>query len=721
MIEWNTGLSLGIDSLDNEHKQLLKITNKLSEALHNNVQKELVNEIFKELIKAIEEHSENEEALLKKCNYKNLNEHSEHHLDFINRVKELKTQCCSSNGTEDVTNDIMDLLLIHIITEDIPLIKTFEKYGLIKQEENGKYLLQQLVKKITNTISFTKRILFSTLIPLMGMLILGFIILQENYYKHMEVKETSTITKILSNINTLAHALQIERGLSSGYISSTTEKFKDELHQHYKVVDKEIKEFNIKLKSVDNNKLKSIQSYLKSFQDDILTLHEYRKKVNNKNISQIEVIKLYTKIIKNILNITSKVSSFNLNTKIDESISSLSYILQYKEALGQSRAYGIAIIEQNSSSSVEYINFIQLLDTQKIYLDLFNQSASDSQKKEQLSLVNSALSIKINSYEEHIKNQDSGILDSEIWFKDMTKYINGIKVFENKLLNEISELVDNRLKNDIEHLILWIIYISSIIIITLFIIYLFERSSKGQLYKLTDAMKYLADGGRDLRLKPTSLKDALSQMYEAYEITRQKLLHGDIYTELYQNQKNIELEKQRILNNKLENLAFIDPLTGCVNRRKFEEISNLELQRSSRYNNNLTLLMLDIDHFKSINDTYGHAVGDEVLKHFSSVCLKQARDMDVVARIGGEEFVVMLPHSDDNDAYIFAERFREQIYNSNLTIDEQIIKYSVSIGISTFDSQNDTNIAMILHKADLALYEAKNSGRNRCIVYKEQK
>ena len=234
-------------------------------------------------------------------------------------------------------------------------------------------------------------------------------------------------------------------------------------------------------------------------------------------------------------------------------------------------------------------------------------------------------------------------------------------------------------------------------------------------------MKYLADGGRDLRLKPTNLEDALSQMYHAYETTRRKLLQGDMYAELYQNQKEIELKQEQLTNIKLEELASIDPLTGCVNRRKFEELSNLELKRSSRYNNDFTLLMLDIDHFKSVNDTYGHAIGDEVLKHFSSVCIKLARDVDIVARIGGEEFVVMLPHTDSDSAFIFAERFREQIYNSKLTIDEHIIKYSVSIGISSFDKQDDTDIAMILHRADLALYKAKDNGRNRSVIYKEQK
>lgn len=721
MIKWNDGLNLGINSIDSEHKNLLDIINKFSEAVNRAAPMQVVSEIFDELIRALEEHAQNEEALLKKCNYSDLIEHAKHHGEFITILKESKSTCCSTTKGTDVANTMTDLLLTHIITEDIPLVELFEKNGLIEHGSNDKHLLKRLINKITNTISFTKRILLSTLIPLIGMLILGFIILLNNYHIHEEVKKTSNITKIISNINSLAHALQIERGLSSGYISSNSDKFKNKLHQHHEIVNKEIGLFNTKLESVDSNKIRSIQRFIKSFQTDISNLNDLRQSINTKELTQIQAIAAYTKIIENILNITQKVASFNLDAKISSSISSLFFILQYKETLGQYRAYGTTIIEQKKSFSTEYINFINLLSNQQKYLDLFDYSATESQKEEQRSLVDSTLNAKINYYIKHIKNQDFTTLDSEEWFELMTQHINTINIFENKLLNEINTLIDSRLKDDINNFILWIFYISSIIIITLFIIYLFEYSSKSQLYQITNAMKYLADGGRDLRLKPTNLKDALSQMYHAYETTRRKLLQGDMYAELYQNQKEIELKQEQLTNIKLEELASIDPLTGCVNRRKFEELSNLELKRSSRYNNDFTLLMLDIDHFKSVNDTYGHAIGDEVLKHFSSVCIKLARDVDIVARIGGEEFVVMLPHTDSDSAFIFAERFREQIYNSKLTIDEHIIKYSVSIGISSFDKQDDTDIAMILHRAELALYKAKDNGRNRSVIYKEQK
>jgi two-component system cell cycle response regulator len=140
------------------------------------------------------------------------------------------------------------------------------------------------------------------------------------------------------------------------------------------------------------------------------------------------------------------------------------------------------------------------------------------------------------------------------------------------------------------------------------------------------------------------------------------------------------------------------------------------MERSARYKSSLSFLMLDIDYFKAINDTYGHAAGDEILKHFSSICLDMARSLDIVARIGGEEFVVMLPETDSDGAYMFAERFREKIYSSEVEIEGQIIKYSVSIGIAILD--NEKEVKEILQKADKALYKAKEAGRNLSIIYK---
>ncbi len=159
-------------------------------------------------------------------------------------------------------------------------------------------------------------------------------------------------------------------------------------------------------------------------------------------------------------------------------------------------------------------------------------------------------------------------------------------------------------------------------------------------------------------------------------------------------------------------LAATDPLTGARNRRSFFEIGNSELARSIRYSRSLTLLMMDIDHFKKFNDTYGHAAGDLVLKNFAKECNRTLREQDTLGRLGGEEFGVVLPEIDLKTAFLIAERLRQNLMKLETHLDGEILKFTVSIGISECHL-DDKTIDAALSKADSALYRAKQNGRNQ--------
>ena len=136
------------------------------------------------------------------------------------------------------------------------------------------------------------------------------------------------------------------------------------------------------------------------------------------------------------------------------------------------------------------------------------------------------------------------------------------------------------------------------------------------------------------------------------------------------------------------------------------------LSQAIRARSSVAVIVVDIDFFKNINDTYGHAFGDEVLQYFSNILLKNRREHDIVARFGGEEFVLILPDIEKNDAFKVAEALRVDIENSKIND----ISITVSIGISM--NKNTKNVFDTLFKqADLALYDAKNSGRNKTVVY----
>jgi len=165
----------------------------------------------------------------------------------------------------------------------------------------------------------------------------------------------------------------------------------------------------------------------------------------------------------------------------------------------------------------------------------------------------------------------------------------------------------------------------------------------------------------------------------------------------------------------METLASIDGLTGIYNRRHFETLVHAELARCQRYTRPLSILMIDVDHFKAVNDRFGHAAGDQVLKAVAATCLAAKRDSDVVARVGGEEFAVMLPETAEEAAAQFAERLRYQVQDCPTIMENETLAITVSIGIASGGPQTSA-IEDLLRSADQALYEAKRSGRNRVVT-----
>lgn len=161
----------------------------------------------------------------------------------------------------------------------------------------------------------------------------------------------------------------------------------------------------------------------------------------------------------------------------------------------------------------------------------------------------------------------------------------------------------------------------------------------------------------------------------------------------------------------IERLATIDKLTGIYNRRKLDEYMISELERAKRYNKPLSLMIIDIDHFKQINDTFGHLIGDEALVALSAILTKNIRKSDILARYGGEEFVVLCPETNTEAIFLLAEKLRICVEKYNFS---QVKHITISIGIAQYNHENIKE--ELFERADKALYEAKNSGRNRTIV-----
>ena len=159
-------------------------------------------------------------------------------------------------------------------------------------------------------------------------------------------------------------------------------------------------------------------------------------------------------------------------------------------------------------------------------------------------------------------------------------------------------------------------------------------------------------------------------------------------------------------------LATMDSLTGAKNRRNFFASGNQEIARSKRYKRPLSILMMDIDHFKIVNDDFGHAAGDAVLKNLVNACREMLREQDILGRLGGEEFGIILPEISINTAYSIAERLRLQLMKLETVSEDKIIRFTVSIGLGKCEKDTPT-LEDALGQADRALYKAKQEGRNR--------
>ena len=191
--------------------------------------------------------------------------------------------------------------------------------------------------------------------------------------------------------------------------------------------------------------------------------------------------------------------------------------------------------------------------------------------------------------------------------------------------------------------------------------------------------------------------------------TREALRQGE-------NTLKQQLTEIQNLQEKLQEQAVRDPLTGLYNRRFLDTIVARELARCEREGLHLTVMMIDVDHFKKVNDTYGHPGGDEVLKKLATLLLDKVRVIDVACRYGGEEFLLMLPSMSPEFAIVRAEQCREAFAQANVEFDGQTIQATMSVGIAIYPQHGNT-LAELTRCADVALYQAKEAGRNRVVLY----
>jgi diguanylate cyclase (GGDEF)-like protein len=244
------------------------------------------------------------------------------------------------------------------------------------------------------------------------------------------------------------------------------------------------------------------------------------------------------------------------------------------------------------------------------------------------------------------------------------------------------------------------------------------RSIRLPIVSLTEGMRGLTEGDKTVRIPFSSRQDELGDMVSAYETFRRKLIRSDVLSmgqelkPLATSRYALALRRTTEKGEEYKRLASIDALTGVSNRREFMALAKKEVSRLQRHEDQLSVLILDVDYFKRINDTYGHSEGDRVLKIVAQSIAAALREADVLGRIGGEEFAVLLPSTDETAAQVTAERIRSAIEGLRIQIGEQEIQITISIGVTEYQV-TESLIDPAMLRADKALYQAKHGGRNR--------
>lgn len=218
-----------------------------------------------------------------------------------------------------------------------------------------------------------------------------------------------------------------------------------------------------------------------------------------------------------------------------------------------------------------------------------------------------------------------------------------------------------------------------------------------------DLVYALDNGAHDFLTKPVNMPELRSRL-----AVGRRLIEADCKVKEY-------AQRMAALAEKLSSLAMTDPLTNAYNRRSFLEQADKEHYRAKRHGSMIGALVIDIDRFKDVNDTFGHAAGDEVLKTVASASGRLLRETDVFGRLGGDEFAAILPEADTQHTLMIAERLLREFEKTRIEWNEQRIPFTVSIGAASI-FPDDGSVESLLNRADMALLQAKREGRNRVCV-----
>ena len=686
-IVWDDALSTGNQKVDDDHKHLIGIINRLFDEIEKHDDIADIEGMFQELEDYTMYHFEREEALmLADClNYKD-RESIEHHLSqhrqFIESIPKLKEKLLADSSKETaiaVVDFLAHWLIEHIIVEDLTLRQCFTK-----TDTHGGFM-----GMLVNKLSLAQRAYLIILIPF-SIIILISGILSFNIYKEYEkAKEIQEISKVYICVNRLSSALQRERGLSRAYVSSNYSKFKEQLALQRRRTTEVVDGCEDVLKKNDVQVLEKINN-----------ITNLRLLIDDVNGSAENAIGRYTQLIGTLIEITKE--SSGVGEIIERLNAPLMILMSMKENYGLLRMEG-AVQLQKHSPNYEALKEYMVLS--KAYAKSFALLAPEAYVQMLHKIDHSENAMQVQEMQRAIIYGSKHNVDAKDWFQAMSIKIEMYADVIDQIVRKMSTKAKSLMQYSFETLVyLWSMLVV-IIVFSILIALALQKSILAPIEAFTRSMQSLAKGDKRFFINPYRKDDAIGKMIAAFDSFRRSLIQADYATVL------LEIQEQKADN--YETLANMDPLTKAVNRRGFDEYLKTLSEKSDAEATPLSLLAIDLDHFKRINDTYGHDAGDVVLQKFVSSIHETIRDGDVFARVGGEEFFLLLPHTTLDVAVQIANRLLEKTQMLDFNDIDAELKLTASIGVSLYSSED--SLEEFQRHADIRLYKAKNSGRNRVV------
>ena len=405
--------------------------------------------------------------------------------------------------------------------------------------------------------------------------------------------------------------------------------------------------------------------------------------------------------------------------------SCLFFIIMVISILWSIQAVDIALKREKYAHQVEDHTYIlkQLISTENIYANDYNTDnwlALDN-KFSQLLKLTPNLTPQQQTIQNSIESQNKSVLRLfNVIHKNKLKNANEIikKYLKKRLITQLEAIrtdsieLSNIVKKDIENVIKQqVIFILSILSLSIFIL-VYGAFKLIKIFKTSLSEVKIAFGknrsGHFQEIKLSNQSEEFNSIVNAFNDMNKKLSETTVSLE---SMKKIVAERTHVL----EQLSNTDSLTNVANRRALFERGSAEFSRIQRTKSQLTVILLDCDLFKNINDHFGHLFGDEILKHLCKICTEEIRNIDFFGRYGGEEFIIILPDSDLNGAVETAKRIQRSLANNSIAFEGKDVCVTVSIGICTANDKH-TNFEQLIKDADTAMYRAKANGRNRIEV-----